>query len=93
MIKSFKCKETAKIANYQFSKKLPISIQRTALKKLILIKRSKSLNDLRVPPSNHLEALSGNRKGQYSLRINDQWRICFVWKDGDAYNVEIEDYH
>jgi len=93
MIKSFKCKETEKIANYQFSKKLPQSIQRTALKKLILIKRSKNLNDLRVPPSNHLEALSGNRKGQYSLRINDQWRICFAWKDGDAYNVEIEDYH
>jgi proteic killer suppression protein len=92
-VKSFKCKETEKIANYQFSKKLPQSIQRNVLKKLILIKRSKSLNDLRVPPSNHLEALSGNRKGQYSLRINDQWRICFVWEDGDAYNVEIEDYH
>jgi proteic killer suppression protein len=93
MIKSFKCKETEKIANYRFSKKLPQSIQRTALKKLILIKRSKNLNDLRVPPSNYLEALSGNRQGQYGLRINDQWRICFVWKDGDAYDVEIVDYH
>jgi len=93
MIKSFKCKETEKITNYEFSKKLPQSIQRLALKKLILIKRSKSLNDLKIPPSNHLERLLGTRKGQHSIRINDQWRICFVWNDGDAFNVEIVDYH
>jgi len=93
MIKSFKCKETEKIANYEFSKKLPQSIQRLALKKLILIKRSKSLNDLMIPPSNRLERLIGIRKGQHSIRINDQWRICFVWNDGDAFDVEIVDYH
>jgi len=93
MIKSFKCKETEKIFNYKFSKKLPRNIQRAALKKLIMIKKSASINDLKIPPSNHLEILEGDRTGQYSVRINKQWRICFEWRDRDAYRVEITDYH
>ena len=93
MIKSFKCKETEKIFNRFFSLNLPHDIQRIALRKLRMLNRSKKLNDLKVPPSNHLEALHGNRKGQHSIRINDQWRICFKWSDGEARNVEITDYH
>jgi proteic killer suppression protein len=93
MIKSFKCKETNKIFNRSFSRKLPHDIQRTALRKLRMLNRSIKLNDLKVPPSNHLEALHGNRKGQHSIRVNDQWRICFKWSDGEASNVEITDYH
>ncbi|MDY6861482.1 MAG: type II toxin-antitoxin system RelE/ParE family toxin [Thermodesulfobacteriota bacterium] len=93
MIKSFKCKETEKIFKRNFSKKFPQDIQRSALKKLRMINRANIINDLRVPPSNHLEALHGKRKGQYSIRINDQWRISFKWADGEAQNVEIVDYH
>ncbi len=93
MIKSFKCKETDKIFNRSFSRKLPQDIQRTALRKLRMLNRAIKLNDLKVPPSNHLEALHGNRKGQYSIRINDQWRICFKWSEGEASSVEITDYH
>lgn len=69
------------------------SFERAARRKLLYLHRAKNLEDLKVPPGNRLEALKGNRKGQYSIRINDQWRICFVWKGGDAYNVEITDYH
>jgi toxin HigB-1 len=72
---------------------LPQNIQRTARKKLVIIDAASDLNDLRIPPGNRLEALKGNRKGQHSIRINDQWRICFKWNDGDAYDVEITDYH
>jgi proteic killer suppression protein len=93
MIKSFKCKETEKIFNRFFSRKLPHDIQRIALRKLRMLNRAKKLNDLSVPPSNHLEVLHGDRKGQRSIRINDQWRICFKWSDGEARNVEITDYH
>ncbi|MBZ0109372.1 MAG: type II toxin-antitoxin system RelE/ParE family toxin [Candidatus Scalindua rubra] len=93
MIKSFKCKETEKIFNRSFSRKLPQDIQRTALRKLRMLNRAIKLNDLKVPPSNHLEALYGNRKRQHSIRINDQWRICFKWSGGEANNVEITDYH
>ncbi len=93
MIKSFNCKETEKIFNRNFSKKFPQDIQRVALRKLRMINRAKILNDLKVPPANRLEALRGNRKGQYSIRINDQWRISFKWKDGEVNNVEIVDYH
>jgi toxin HigB-1 len=93
VIKSFKDKETAKIFRRQRSKKLPHDIQQIALRKLRMLHRAQSLQDLRVPPSNHLEKLSGDRAGQYSIRINDQWRICFVWLDQDAYDVEIVDYH
>ncbi len=92
MIKSFADKETEKIYNQNFSKKLPSDIQKVALRKLIMIDNAGCLEDLRVPPANHLEQLSGDRKGQYSIRINDQYRICFTEKDNDYYNVEIVDY-
>ena len=93
MIKSFADKETEKVYNQVFSSKLPHDIQRIALRKLIMIDNAACIDDLRVPPSNHLEQLQGNRKGQYSIRINDQFRICFSVKDNDYYNVEIVDYH
>lgn len=93
MIESFKCKETQKIWNRVFSKKFPPEIQARARRKLIAINISASITDLKVPPSNYLEALKGDRKGQYSIRINEQWRICFEWKDGNAFQVEIVDYH
>jgi len=93
MIKTFKSKETEKIYNREISQKLPPDIQRTALKKLWMLDAAPDINSLRVPPSNHLEALKGERKGQHSIRINKQWRICFIWKDGDAYDVEIVNYH
>ena len=93
MIKSFKDKETEKIYNQKFSKRLPTSIQRIALRKLIMIDNAETLEDLRVPPANRLEELKGNRAGQHSIRINDQYRICFEYKNSDFYNVEITDYH
>ena len=93
MIKVFRCKETEKLFNRIRSKKFPADIQRTALRKLTMLHAVVSLNDLRVPPSNHLERLKGDRKNQYSIRINDQWRICFKWIASDAYDVEITDYH
>lgn len=93
MIKSFQDKETEKIFNRQISSKLPQDIQRIARKKLVIIDAAASLNDLRTPPGNRLEALKKDRKGQHSIRINDQWRICFKWRDGDAYDAEITDYH
>lgn len=93
MIKSFKSKETEKIFNREYSLKLPSLIQRTALRKLWMIDAAQSINDLRVPPANHLERLKGNKQGLCSIRINDQWRICFKWHQGDAYEVEITDYH
>jgi len=93
MIKSFRDREAERIFNEQRSRKLPSAIQRTALRKLVQLDNAVTVNDLRVPPGNRLEALKGGRKGQHSIRINDQWRICFVWTDGDAYHVEIADYH
>ena len=72
---------------------MPREIQQVALRKLRMINNSKNLSDLKIPPANRLEKLSGNREGQHSIRINDQWRICFIWRDGDAYDVEITDYH
>jgi len=93
MIESFKCSETEKIFDRQFSKKLPHNIQKIAFRKLRMLNRSSTIQDLRIPPANKLEALTGNRKGQHSIRINDQWRICFKWQNGNAYNVEIVDYH
>lgn len=92
MIKSFRCKETEKVFHRQHSRKF-ISISRMALRKLLVLDASGSLQDLRVPPSNRLEKLSGDRKGQHSIRINDQWRVCFKWREGSAYDVEIVDYH
>ena len=93
MIKSFKDKETEKIFRRSFSRRLPPDIQRAALRRLTYLHAAKDLSDLLMPPSNRLEALGGERRGQYSIRINDQWRICFEWIDRDAYNVEIVDYH
>ncbi|MFC1824954.1 type II toxin-antitoxin system RelE/ParE family toxin [Thermodesulfobacteriota bacterium] len=93
MIENFKCRETEKIFKRQFSRKLPQNIQKTAFRKLRMLNRSSTINDLKVPPANRFEALSGNREGQYSIRINDQWRICFKWQKGKVYDVEIVDYH
>jgi len=93
MIKSFRDKESGKIFNRQLSGKLPQNIQRVARKKLVILDAAMELNDLRIPPGNRLEALKGDRKGHHSIRINDQWRVCFIWSDGDAYDVEITDYH
>lgn len=93
VIKSFKDSETEKIYNLTRSRKLVQDIQQIALRKLRMINNAKTINDLRVPPANRLEKLIGNRAGQYSIRINDQWRICFDWQEDNAYNVEIVDYH
>lgn len=93
MIRSFKCKETEKIFQRRFSSKLPQNMQRVALRKLRMLNRSINLNDLKVPPGNRLEGLKGERRGQHSIRINDQYRICFVWEDNNAFDVEIVDYH
>ena len=93
MIKSFKSKETQKLFQRQFSRKLPPEIHRIARKKLEVLDASETIQDLRTPPSNHLEKLSKERKGQHSIRVNDQWRICFEWREGNAYNFEIVDYH
>jgi toxin HigB-1 len=93
VIKSFKYRETERIFDGRFSRRLPRDLQRLAARKLEILAAASSLDTLRVPPSNRLERLKGDRSGQYSIRINDQWRICFVWKDGDALEVEIVDYH
>jgi len=93
VIRNFKDKETQKIFERQRSRKLPSDIQQVALRKLRMLNRAETLQDLRVPPANRLERLVGNRNGQYSIRINDQWRICFEWQEGDALNVEVVDYH
>jgi proteic killer suppression protein len=93
MIKSFHGKETEKIWAGQRSRRLPQAIQQLARRKLRMLNNAHSLDDLRIPPANRLERLKGDRAGQYSIRINDQWRICFIWKRGDALDVEIVDYH
>ncbi len=93
MIKTFRDKETERIFNRLLSRKLPQNIQHLARRKLVILDAATELNALRVPPGNRLEALKGDRRGQHSIRINDQWRICFKWKASDAYDVEIEDYN
>jgi proteic killer suppression protein len=93
MIITFKCTETEKIFNRRVSKKFPQNIQQRARKKLLMLDSATHLDDLRTPPTNRLEALKGDRKAQHSIRINDQWRLCFVWKNDNAYDVEIVDYH
>jgi proteic killer suppression protein len=93
MIKSFKTKETEKVYSREGSSKLPHDIQQVALRKLRMINNAKNLSDLRIPPANRLEKLIGDREGQHSIRINDQWRVCFIWREGNAYDVEITDYH
>ena len=93
MIKSFRCRETERIFRREFSRKFPRDIQERAFMKLNVIDAAVELEDLYLPPSNRLEALRGERKGQYSIRINNRWRICFVWKNENAERVEIVDYH
>ncbi len=93
MIRSFASKETEILFKRQRSRKLPPEIQHSARLKLEILDAAEVLEDLRIPPSNHLEKLSGDRLNQHSIRINRQWRICFEWRDGYAYNVEIVDYH
>ena len=93
MIRSFRGRDTELIWKGEVSRRLPQDIQPVARRKLRMLNNARILNDLRVPPANRLEALHGRRKGQHSIRINDQWRICFVWKDGGARDVEIVDYH
>lgn len=93
MIVSFRCGETRLIWEGVRSRRLPPGIQAVALRKLRLLAAAKRIEDLRVPPGNRLEALRGNRDGQYSIRINDQWRICFSWAEGGPSDVEIVDYH
>jgi len=93
MIKSFKDKETEKVYSREGTTKLPRDIQQVALRKLRMINNAKNLNDLRIPSANRLEKLKGSREGQYSISINDQWRVCFNWKEAEAYDVEITDYH
>jgi toxin HigB-1 len=93
VIRSFKCQETEAIFHRERSKRFPRDIQQLALRKLRMLNRSTSIADLRVPPANRLKKLHGKRAGQWSIRVNDQWRICFQWRDGDAYEVEMVDYH
>ena len=93
MIKSFRDRDSQKVFERQPVRRWPASVQRAALRKLLILDAAERLDDLRVPPGNRLEKLTGDRAGQYSIRINDQWRICFQWRDGDAYQVEITDYH
>ena len=93
MIRSFKDSETESVINRTPVRKFALGLQRRARRKLIMVDDAENLNDLRVPPGNHLEKLEGDRRGQHCIRINRQWRICFVWQDGDAYEVEIVDYH
>jgi proteic killer suppression protein len=93
VIKSFKDRETRQIFTRQRSRRLPPDIQQVALRKLRMLNNAHALNDLQVPPANRLEHLAGDRAGHYSIRINDRWRVCFAWRDGDAYDVELVDYH
>ena len=93
MIKSFRDKEAERIFRGQYSLRLPQSIQRGAARKLEQLNAATVLDTLRVPPGNRLEALTGDRQGQHRIRINDQWRVCFVWRDDNAFDVEIADYH
>jgi proteic killer suppression protein len=93
MIKTFRCKYTEKVFLREPVYKFSQDICRKALRKLLLIDAADRLGDLREPPGNQLEKLSGSRQGQYSIRVNEQWRICFIWEDGDAFEIEIVDYH
>jgi len=93
MIRSFADAETEKIWSGQRSRKLPANIQQVALRKLRLLNSARAIEDLRIPPGNRLEALKGDRRDQYSIRMNDQWRVCFHWQEGAVHDVEIVDYH
>jgi len=93
VIKSFRCRETEALFNRERARKFGADVERAALRKLLMIDAASVLDSLKVPPGNRLEALKGDRKGQHSIRINAQCRVCFFWRDGDAYEVEIVDYH
>ncbi len=93
MIKSFRDKEAERVWNGQVSRKLPRSIQEVVRRKLRMLNNAAALEDLRIPPANRLEALKGTRRGQHSIRVNQQWRVCFRWSGGNALDVEIVDYH
>ena len=93
VIRSFRDRETERVFERERARRLPPDVQRRAHRKLLLLDAAEALDDLRVPPENRLERLSGDRAGQYSIRGNDQWRICFRWERGDAFDVEIADYH
>jgi proteic killer suppression protein len=93
VIKTFKDRAAEKIYKREVSGRLPIDIQRIALRKLRMLDNAETLIDLRISPANRLEKLKGSREGQHSIRINDQWRICFIWRGNDAYDIEITDYH
>jgi toxin HigB-1 len=93
MILSFRDKDTERIWNLIQVKNIPVEIQKNGLRKLTMLNGAKDINDLRIPPSNHLEKLKKDRAGQYSIRINDQWRICFTWENGNVFEAEIVDYH
>ena len=93
MIKSFRDKETEDVFSRRFSHRVPANVHRVAWRKLAMLDAAERLDDLRVPPGNRLKKLSGDREGEYSIRINDQWRVCFRWSRGDAYDAEITDYH
>ena len=93
MIRSFRDKRTEDVFSRRFVRRLSIGVQRAAQRKLAILDAAEVLEDLRIPPGNRLEKLTGNREGQYSIRINDQWRLCFRWGEGDAFDVEIADYH
>jgi len=93
MIKSFRDRDTERVFARERSRRLSKGVQRLAQRKLLILDAAESLDELRVPPGNHLERLSGNRKGEHSIRVNDQWRICFRWSKGHSCEVEIADYH
>lgn len=93
MLKSFRDKDTERVFEREHVRRWSGPLQRAALRKLLILDAAETLTDLRSPPGNRLERLAGNRAGEYSIRINDQWRICFAWHDGNAYAVEITDYH
>jgi len=93
VIASFADKEAARIYSRERSRRLPAEIQEVALRKLRMLNNARNIEDLRVPPANRLEKLRGDRRGQHSIRVNQRWRICFVWRDGNAHNVQIVDYH
>lgn len=93
MIRGFRCRETRRVFDGEFSRRLPSNIQLVAHRKLLQLNIANTLGDLRIPPANRLEALHGNRRGQHSIRINQQWRVCFKWREDGAYQVEIVDYH
>jgi len=93
VIKSFQCRDTEKIWRCELARRWAVGVRKTALRKLTWLDAAKDVNDLRIPPGNRLEKLKGDRAGQYSIRVNDQWRLCFEWCDGHAWNVELVDYH